>query len=219
MATQKQSDRYRSGDASAAQPAADGRGKQFQRTTDRRGLGEPALSPAERVYGWNSVAVLALDLGNPQTPANAISGSARATCQLRFVVGTDTDDMLPALRRHLDALGFTDIDVSAASGATMMAATRVDPENPWVTWALKSIAGTTGKEPALLPNLGGALPNDCFADVLGMPTLWVPHSYRGCNQHALNYLILLPVIDEGLQIMVGLFWDLEDADLTPAFNS
>ena len=36
---------------------------------------------------------------------------------------------------------------------------------------------TTGKKPAILPNLGGSLPNDIFADDLGLPTVWVPHSY------------------------------------------
>ena len=31
-------------------------------------------------------------------------------------------------------------------------------------------ATTSGKKPALLPNLGGSLPNDIFTDVLGLPT-------------------------------------------------
>ena len=47
--------------------------------------GEETLSPAERVYGWNSFAVLALEAGAPNAPQNAIAGHARAVCQLRFV--------------------------------------------------------------------------------------------------------------------------------------
>ena len=39
---------------------------------------------------------------------------------------------------------------------------------------------------ALLPNLGGSLPNDVFSETLGLPTLWVPHSYPACSQHAPN---------------------------------
>lgn len=172
--------------------------------------GEQNLSPAERAFGWNSFAVLALELGDPVTPANAIAGKARAVCQLRFVVGTDPDDILPALRRHLDALGFKDIQVKADPDDVAMAATRVDPDNPWVGWARKSLALTTGKDPAILPNLGGSLPNDCFADVLGLTTIWIPHSYRGCNQHAPNEHLLAPVVEEGLRMMTGLFFDLED---------
>jgi hypothetical protein len=95
-----------------------------------------------------------------------------------------------------------------------MPATRVDPLDPWVQWALRSLRQTTGVEPVLLPNLGGTLPNDAFADVLGMPTLWIPHSYPGCSQHAPDEHLLGPVVREGLGMMAGLFWDLgaRDAD-------
>lgn len=172
--------------------------------------GEPNLTPAERVFGWNSFSVLALDLGNPKRPANAIAGTARAVCQLRFVVGTDTADILPALRLHLDALGFPDIAAEPVESATVMAATRVNPDSPWVDFVAASIDRTTGGKPAILPNLGGSLPNDCFADVLGLPTLWVPHSYGGCNQHAPNEHVLVPLMEEGLRMMTGIFWDLEN---------
>ena len=74
--------------------------------------------------------------------------------------------------------------------------------------AAASIERTTGRAPAVLPNLAGSLPNDCFAEVLGLPTVWVPHSYRGCCQHAPNEHALPAVLREGLQIMTGLFWDL-----------
>ena len=43
---------------------------------------------------------------------------------------------------------------------------------------------TAGQKPNMLPNLGGSLPNEVFSDVLGLPTIWVPHSYPGCSQHA-----------------------------------
>src|SRR5437764_1423740 len=68
--------------------------------------GEPGLSPSEKVFGWCSFEVLAFATGNPENPVNAIPPQARATCQIRFVVGVDPEDFLPALRRHLDAHGF-----------------------------------------------------------------------------------------------------------------
>ncbi|WP_220432210.1 hypothetical protein [Falsirhodobacter xinxiangensis] len=37
---------------------------------------------------------------------------------------------------------------------------------------------------AINPNIGGTVPNDAFADLLGLPTIWVPHSYPGCKQHS-----------------------------------
>lgn len=77
-------------------------------------------------------------------------------------------------------------------------------------WAVASLARTTGKKPAILPNLGGTLPNEVFADTLGLPTLWVPHSYPACSQHAPDEHLLASVAREGLQMMAGLFWDLGD---------
>jgi len=169
--------------------------------------GEDGLSPEERVYGWNSFAVLALELGDPAKPQNAIAPEAQAVCQLRYVVGTDPDDVLPALRRHLDRHGFEDVTVTPTRMAGMRA-TRQDHNNPWVQMTRESFAQTLGKPAALVPNIGGGIPNDIFSEVLGLPTVWVPHSYAGCNQHAPNEHMLESVAREGLQIMAGLFWDI-----------
>jgi acetylornithine deacetylase/succinyl-diaminopimelate desuccinylase-like protein len=167
--------------------------------------GEPDLTPAERVFGWSSFEVLAFVTGNPDRPVNAIPGRASATCQLRYVVGIDPDDILPALRRHL--VDFPMVKVEPAR-EVVMHATRLDPESPWVKWAVASIERTTAKKPAILPNLGGSLPNEVFADILGLPTVWIPHSYASCSQHAPNEHLLAPVAREALQIMAGVYWDL-----------
>jgi acetylornithine deacetylase/succinyl-diaminopimelate desuccinylase-like protein len=169
--------------------------------------GEPGLSPAERVFGWCSFEVLAFKTGNPETPVNAIPPRAWARCQLRFVVGPDPAQFLPALRRHLDRHGFPFVKIASARDE-MFAATRVDPDDPWVQWAVASIAQTSGKKPALLPNLGGSLPNDIFTDVLGLRTVWVPHSYPGCSQHAPNEHLPTALLREALAVMTGLYWDL-----------
>jgi acetylornithine deacetylase/succinyl-diaminopimelate desuccinylase-like protein len=170
--------------------------------------GEPGLTPAERVFGWNTLEVLAFKAGNPEHPVNAIPPAAIAHCQLRFVVGTDWTRLGQHLRRHLDAHGLPMIEIEVERG---MPATRLSPDDPWVRWAIASLERSSGKKVALLPNLGGTLPNDAFADLLGLPTIWIPHSYPGCSQHAPDEHLLGPVAREGLQLMAGLFWDLGDA--------
>jgi len=87
-------------------------------------------------------------------------------------------------------------------------ATRTLTSDKWVSFALASLERSTGKKPALLPNFGGTLPNDVFVEELALPTLWIPHSYPGCNQHAPDEHNLLPVLREGVAMMTGLFWDL-----------
>jgi acetylornithine deacetylase/succinyl-diaminopimelate desuccinylase-like protein len=167
--------------------------------------GEDGLSPAERLYAWNTLEVLAMSSGNIEKPANAIPGRANAVLQLRYVVGTEIDKVVPAIQRRFDKGGFSMVKVRATQS---FAASRTDLGSPWIKWAADSIRQTTGKEPAVLPNFGGSLPNDVFSDVLGLPTIWVPHSYPGCSQHAPDEHILLSVTEEALSLMAGMFWDL-----------
>jgi acetylornithine deacetylase/succinyl-diaminopimelate desuccinylase-like protein len=174
------------------------------------GWGEPNLTPAEKVFAWNTFEVLALKAGNPDAPVNAIPPTARAHCQIRFTVDRHPDTFLPAIRQHLAAAGFPQVAVTPAEKGYFNA-TRLDPEHPAAQWAIASVTRTAGQAPAVLPNLGGSLPNDLFAQTLGMPTIWVPHSYAGCSQHAPNEHGLASVFREGLRLMTGLFWDLAAA--------
>ncbi len=167
--------------------------------------GEQGLSAAERLYAWNTLEVLAMSSGDIERPANAIPGRARAVLQLRFVVGTRTDNIVEVVRHHLHEKGFPMVEVGTAQS---FPASRTDFDSPWISWAEASIRRTTGKPPALLPNFGGSLPNEVFSQTLGLPTIWVPHSYPACSQHAPNEHILLDLSEEALAIMAGLFWDL-----------
>ena len=170
--------------------------------------GEPGLSPAERVFAWNTFEVLAFKAGNPDKVVNAIPPRATAWCQIRFTVDRDPATFLPAIRRFLDGAGYSDVAVEQSAGDFVMQATRLLPDHPWVKWARNAIETTIDRPLTVLPNLGGSLPNDVFADILGLPTIWVPHSYAACSQHAPNEHALEPILREGLQIMTGLFWDL-----------
>lgn len=179
--------------------------------------GEPGLTPAERVFGWNALEVLAFGCGNPAQPVNAIPPAARATLQLRFVVGTDFGNGGQRIRQHIVAHlhdhGFHGVEVSEP---VVMAATRLDPDNAWVRLAMQSLHASTGVKPALLPNLGGSLPNDVFADILGLPTVWVPHSYPACSQHAPNEHVLPAVLRQGLGMTAALLWQVgEQAAVLP----
>lgn len=171
--------------------------------------GEESLTPQERAYGWNAFAVLAMHSGVPEAPVNAIAGRARASCQLRFVTGTDEADILPALRRHLDREGFDNVQI-VPEDTGFFSATRSDPNDPWVARVVASLSRTLGTPPHLAPNLGGSLPNHVFTRVLNMSTIWIPHSYGGCNQHAPNEHLLVPVARQALGLMAGVYWDLGD---------
>ncbi|MEM0944983.1 MAG: M20 peptidase family dipeptidase, partial [Pseudomonadota bacterium] len=99
-------------------------------------------------------------------------------------------------------------DIAIEPGGPGFGATRLDPSHPWAKRVAASLETTNGTPPAILPNLGGSLPNEMFAETLGLPTIWVPHSYQGCQQHAPDEHVLVPLCRDALGLMAGLWWDL-----------
>ncbi|MEO1679574.1 MAG: M20 family metallopeptidase [Pseudomonadota bacterium] len=176
--------------------------------------GEPGLSVAEKMYGWTSFIVLAMITGRPENPVNGVQPDARARCQLRFTVDADHTRFLPALRAHLNKHGFTQVDITPVR-QNFFPAWRTDPDNPWVTWTVDSIARTTGTPPSVVPNSSGGLPSELFGRALGCPILWIPHSYGGCRQHGPDEHVLAPLTREALAIMAGVFWDLGEPEGRP----
>jgi acetylornithine deacetylase/succinyl-diaminopimelate desuccinylase-like protein len=172
--------------------------------------GEPDLQPAERVYAANTFNILAYACGTPGRPVNAIPPKAVAHCQLRFVAGTRPDDIVPAVERHLSAKGHTLVKVRPPPPANdgQFAATRTEPDHPWAAFVRGSLQRSSNRKPAVIPSMGGSICNDIFTDDLGLPAIWLPHSYASCSQHWPDEHILMPLSRSALELMAGLYWDL-----------
>ncbi|WP_020641409.1 M20 family metallopeptidase [Amycolatopsis balhimycina] len=166
------------------------------------GWGDPRLTAAERLYGWNTLEVLALGAGDVDRPVNAIPGRARAVLQLRYVAGTDVGGVADAVAKRLAAQGFPMVGVTVDGS---FEASRTPVDDPWVRWAKSTLDAVADRPVALLPSFGGGLPNHVFTDVLGLATLWLPHSYPGCLQHAPDEHLLASVAREGLVLATALF--------------
>jgi acetylornithine deacetylase/succinyl-diaminopimelate desuccinylase-like protein len=168
--------------------------------------GEPGLTSAEKIYGWNSFIVLSMLSGRPENPVNAVAPNARAHCQIRYTVDSDPAGFEAALRAHLDEHDFRNVRIENA--AIRMPASRTDPNHPWVRWAVGSMERTLGKRVQVIPNSSGGLPGDVFVDYLGVPLVWIPHSYNGCKQHGPDEHLLVGPAREGLAAYTGIWWDL-----------
>ncbi|WP_217712307.1 M20 family metallopeptidase [Streptomyces sp. NA02950] len=166
------------------------------------GWGEPGLSAAERLYGRNTLEVLSLGSADIDHPVNAIPGRARAVLQLRYVAGTDVSRIPEVVAEHLTAHGYPMVDVTVHGS---FPASRTPLDDPWVSWAKTTLEQVTDKAVAVLPNIGGSLPNHVFTDILGLPTLWLPHSYPGCLQHAPDEHLLGTIAREGMVLATALF--------------
>jgi acetylornithine deacetylase/succinyl-diaminopimelate desuccinylase-like protein len=175
--------------------------------------GEPGLTSAEKIFGWNSFIVLAMVSGRPENPVNAVAPNARAHCQIRYTVDSDPAVFEPALRRHLDAEGFAGVRIENAG--VRMPASRTDPAHSWVGWTVASMERTLGRHVQVIPNASGGLPGDVFVDHLGVPLVWVPHSYNGCKQHGPDEHLLIAPAREGIAAFAGIWWDLGEATSPP----
>jgi acetylornithine deacetylase/succinyl-diaminopimelate desuccinylase-like protein len=179
--------------------------------------GEPGHTPAERVHAANVFHVLAFTTGTPGRPVNAVPPKAVANCQLRFVAGTDGDAVVPILQRHLHAKGFTTVEVMPPPAANdgRFKATRIEPDHPWAQFVAGSLQRSANAKPAIVPQTGGSICNDVFTDILKIPTIWIPHSYASCSQHAPDEHVLMPLCRSAAELMAGLYWDIGDGR-TPA---
>jgi acetylornithine deacetylase/succinyl-diaminopimelate desuccinylase-like protein len=173
------------------------------------GWGEPGLTSAEKIYGWQSFIVLAMVSGRPENPVNAVAPDARAHCQIRYTVDADTARFEPALRAHLDAHDFDFVKIENAY--IRMPASRTEADDPWVRWTRDSMQKTLGKRVQVIPNSSGGLPGDVFVDHLGVPLVWIPHSYSGCKQHGPDEHLLKATAREGIAAFAGIWWDLGEA--------
>ena len=110
--------------------------------------------------------------------------SAIAFGHVHYVVGIDPEQLMPRIREQLDKPAFNDIKVKAKFD--QMYATRLDLDYPWVRCVVGRLSSTNGGEIAVVPNFGGLLSNDAFANELGLPAIWAPLSYAGVVQQPPN---------------------------------
>ena len=111
------------------------------------------------------------------------------------------------MRGHLDKLGFIDIDV-ITENAINFEASRTDLNNIWLEKVEQILAKFHGNKIHVIPNLAGSLPNNCFTDILNIPTIWIPHSYKECSQHAPNEHLPIELLTNALLLMTDLYWNL-----------
>ena len=127
---------------------------------------------------------------------------ASAKVDMRLVPNQRPDDILAKLKRHLEAHGFGDIDVSS-NHAIIPSRTPID--HPAVPVIVESLRDAYGKEPVVFPNIGGAGPNYVFTDILEQPCFVVPHATHDQANHAPNESMDLESFFAGIRTGVRVF--------------
>ena len=125
-----------------------------------------------------------------QGPGSKTVLPARASAKVDFRLIPDQDpkDILKKLRAHLDANGFTDVQISDLGGD---APARTDPDDPFIQLVTKTAGEVFDKPMKLIPMSGGSGPNHPFVHVLGLPVATAGLGYPDTKAHAPNENIRL----------------------------
>lgn len=110
-----------------------------------------------------------------------LPAAASAKVDFRLVPDQAPEDILKKLRKHLDAGGFSDVEVVYLGGE---APGRTDPDHPFVKLTLDAAREAYGKESAVHPMVGGSGPNHVFLHTLHTPIVTAGVGYPGSRAHA-----------------------------------
>ena len=153
--------------------------------------GEDGLSAAERLYAWNTARSAGDVVGQcRQAGQMPFQAERRARC-CSFAMSSAPTSTMSCRRWSVTstAMAFTMIKVKANQEVRCVARRSrqsldqmgdgLDSEPP------------PARSPRCCRISAARSPMMCSPEVLGMPTIWVPHSYPGCSQHAPDEHILL----------------------------
>jgi acetylornithine deacetylase/succinyl-diaminopimelate desuccinylase-like protein len=108
---------------------------------------------------------------------------ALAKVDVRLVGGQDPDAVLEAIRRFARDRGYHGIEIRALK-STPPSRTALD--HPMVPRVKQAVAAGFGREPLVVPSLGGTTPDYVFTRMLGLPSIVVPLAPYDENNHAPN---------------------------------
>ena len=175
-----------------------------------------SLTPAERVFGWNSFEVLAFHTGNAGTAGECHSRHRRrAHCQLRYRgrhryrrhhPGVAPPSRPPRLSRR---------SRSAAAKADSSRRAALDPADPWVTWATRSIERTTGTRRRSCRISADRCPTTFSSMCLASRPSGSRIPMQAAHSMRPTSTCSRPSRAKGCGLMAGLFWDLGEAEFLP----
>ncbi len=112
-----------------------------------------------------------------------LPAQASAKADFRLVPDQSPEEIVEKLRAHLDAQGFSDVEINFLGGGRPA---KVDPDDPFVQLTNETAVSVYGVEPSVYPIIGGSGPNYPFIHVLGLPLVAAGIGYPGTQAHAPN---------------------------------
>ena len=119
---------------------------------------------------------------------------ASAKIDFRLVPDQTPEQVLKALRVHLDNRGFSDVKINFLGGE---APARTDPDDPFIKLVADTALPVYGVPMQIIPMSGGSGPNHAFVHHLKLPVATAGVGYPGSQAHAPNENIRLDLYLKG----------------------
>jgi acetylornithine deacetylase/succinyl-diaminopimelate desuccinylase-like protein len=130
---------------------------------------------------------------------------ALAKADIRLVGGQDPKAVLAAVQKFAADRGYRNIEVREIKSTP---ASRTSLDSPFVPVVKAAVAAGFGREPLVVPSLGGTTPDYVFTKLLGLPSIVVPLAPYDENNHAPNestkVSLYLAGIRTGMHLIDGL---------------
>lgn len=125
-----------------------------------------------------------------QGPGSKTVLPARASAKIdfRLVPDQSPQEVLRALREHLDKHGFQDVVITDLG---FEAPARTDPDHPFVKLVVEAAREVYGVPMQIIPLTGGSGPNHVIIEALNVPVVAAGLGYPGTQAHAPNENIRL----------------------------
>jgi acetylornithine deacetylase/succinyl-diaminopimelate desuccinylase-like protein len=114
---------------------------------------------------------------------NIIHKEAIAKADVRLVGGQDPATVFAAIEKFAKDRGYHSIAITSLKGTP---ASRTPLDHPLVPMIKAAVAKGFGREPLVVPSLGGTTPDFVFTRILGIPSIVVPLAPYDENNHAPN---------------------------------
>lgn len=144
--------------------------------------GGEALNVAEVFEPTCTICGLTSGYQGPGTKT-VLPAQASAKVDFRLVPDQTPEQVLEQLRAHLDAEGFSDVQITYLGGE---APARTDPDDPFVDLVVRSAEPVYGVPMQISPLSGGSGPNHPFIHYLNLPVASAGLGYPGALIHSPN---------------------------------
>ena len=135
--------------------------------------------------------------GHEHGVKDIVPSKAAVRLDMNLVPNQRPDEILEKLRRHLDKHGYADVAIKPFS---QMVPYKTPVDDPYVPFVAECVEAVWGKEPVILPSIGGFGPNFVFTETLGMPNIYLPMAALDNSNHAPNESLVLSGFLNGVKV-------------------